>query len=103
MTSFIPPSVRVLIATGCAHCATVIEELTPLVKSGQITRLKIINLAVAADKLREMDIRGLPLTEIGPFHIPGAPPRTGGLGGGRGRGQGLVGFPRPLAGAGSAG
>ena len=72
MTSFIPPSARLFIATGCAHCATVIGGPTPLVKSGQIARLKIINLAVAPDKLCEMDIRGLPLTEIGPFRIPGA-------------------------------
>ncbi|MCO5760812.1 MAG: HEAT repeat domain-containing protein [Chromatiaceae bacterium] len=66
------PSARLLIATGCAHCATAIEGLTRLVKTGQIDRLEIINLLVTAGKAPKMDRRTLPQIELGPFRFEGA-------------------------------
>lgn len=72
MTTDRVPSARLLIATGCAHCATAIEGLTRLVKTGLIDRLEIINLLVATGKAPKMDRRVLPQIEIGPFRFEGA-------------------------------
>ena len=71
MTTDRIPSARLLIATGCAHCATAIEGLTRLVKTGLINRLEIINLLVATGKAPKMDRRVLPRIEIGPFRFEG--------------------------------
>ncbi len=67
-----PPNARLLIATGCAHCATVLEGLTRLIKMGHLGRLEIINLAAAPEADRGGGVRTLPLTEIGPFRLEGA-------------------------------
>ena len=72
MTTDRIPSARLLIPSGCAHCATAIEGLTRLVKTGLIDRLEIINLLVATGKAPKMDRRVLPRIEIGPFRFDGA-------------------------------
>jgi hypothetical protein len=66
-----PPSARLLIATGCSHCAAVIEGLVRLVKAGQLSSVEIVNLSVSPNEQPDRGIRSVPVTEIGPFRLEG--------------------------------
>ena len=68
------PTARLLITTGCAHCAAMIEGLARLVKGGRLAALEIVNLSAAPPAERHAAVRSVPLLEIGPFRLEGALP-----------------------------
>jgi hypothetical protein len=67
-----PPSARLLIATGCVHCATVVEGTVRLVKAGRLASLEIVNLSVSPNDESDTDVRSVPVTRIGPFKLEGS-------------------------------
>jgi hypothetical protein len=67
-----PPSARLLIATGCNHCAATLEGLIRLVKAGRLSALEIVNLSVSPGHVRDSDGRSVPVTRVGPFRLEGA-------------------------------
>ena len=66
------PDAELLIASGCAHCPSVLTAMTELLKQGKIGRLDIINIATRPDAARARSARGVPWMKIGPFELVGA-------------------------------
>jgi thiol-disulfide isomerase/thioredoxin len=67
-----PPDALLLLATGCAHCAGVLEGLTELLKQGRIGRLEAVNIAEHPQTASTLDVRSVPWTLLGPFALVGA-------------------------------
>lgn len=67
-----PPDALLLIATGCAHCPTILDGLCKLLKQGRLGRLEVINLAARPDYAASLGVRSVPWTRIGPFELEGA-------------------------------
>jgi len=59
-----PPFVELFIATGCAYCPIVLTELSENLKQGNITSLKITNIAVENKRAEELNIRSVPWFSI---------------------------------------
>lgn len=68
----IVPDAELMIASGCAHCPVVLAGLAELVKSGQIGRLEITNIAQHPEIAQQRGVRGVPWIRIGPFELSGA-------------------------------
>lgn len=66
-----PPDALLLLATGCPHCGAVLEGLGKLLKEGVIGRLEAINVALQPERARELGVRSVPWTRIGPFELEG--------------------------------
>lgn len=66
-----PPDALLLLAPGCPHCPKVLTGLADLVKSGQIGRLHVINLANHPEEAQSRGVRSVPWTRIGDFHFSG--------------------------------
>lgn len=54
------PSAELFVATGCRHCPVVLNELSELLKKGEIASLNITNIAVDNKKADELNIRSVP-------------------------------------------
>ena len=67
-----PPDALLLIAPGCPHCATNLTALTSLIKDGAIGRFEVINIAERPETARQLGVRSVPWTRIGPFVLDGA-------------------------------
>ena len=67
-----PPEVTLFIATGCAHCPSVLQALNDLLKQGAIGRLEATNIAVHPEAAQEHGIRSVPWLRIGPFQLQGS-------------------------------
>ncbi|MEN8175705.1 MAG: HEAT repeat domain-containing protein [Pseudomonadota bacterium] len=70
------PSALLLIATGCAHCAAVLESLANLLKEGQLGRLDVVNIVEHPEVAQEVGTRSVPWTRIGLFEITGSATRA---------------------------
>jgi len=69
--SKLPPDAEILIATGCAHCPVVLQGLAELIKEGLISQLRVTNIVADPARARELGVRSVPWTRIGPFTLPG--------------------------------
>ena len=66
------PNALLFIGTGCPHCAAVLDGLASLVEDGRLGRLEAINLEAEPNRARELGVRSVPWTRIGPFELIGA-------------------------------
>ncbi len=66
------PDAYLLLAPGCAHCPTVLEGLSQLIKAGKLGRLEIVNIVAHPDAAELADTRSVPWCRIGPFELDGA-------------------------------
>jgi len=55
-----PPQAELFIASGCAHCPTVMSQLSELLKAGQLSQLKITNIAIDNERASQLNIRSVP-------------------------------------------
>jgi len=55
-----PPTSELLIATGCAYCPNVLNELSNQLKSGKLAQLQITNIAVENDRAAQLNVRSVP-------------------------------------------
>lgn len=60
-----------LIAPGCPHCQSVLNSLTAMVKSADIGRLTIVNIAQYPDAATEVGTRSVPWMRIGNYELSG--------------------------------
>lgn len=67
-----PGDALLLIATGCAHCQSVLAGLAGLIKQGVIGRLEVINIAVHPGAAATVGTRTVPWLRIGAFELEGA-------------------------------
>ena len=65
------PDALLLIATGCPHCQAVLNNLSEMVKKGEIGRLQVVNIAVHPEAAQEAGVRSVPWTRLGPFELAG--------------------------------
>ena len=66
------PDAYLLLAPGCAHCPTVLEGLSQLIKNGQLGRLEVVNIAAHPEAAQQAGTRSVPWCRIGPFELDGA-------------------------------
>lgn len=66
------PDAELFIASGCAHCPTVLAGLTDLLKDGKIGRLTVFNIAHKTEAAHERGVRSVPWACIGPFELIGS-------------------------------
>jgi hypothetical protein len=66
-----PTSALLFIGPGCPHCQAVLEGLVRLLKGGSLGRLEVVNLVADPDRARELGVRTVPWTRIGPFDLVG--------------------------------
>ena len=71
MTNKQAPDALLLLATGCAHCPMVLENLALLLKQGRIGRLEAINIVEHPTIAQRIGTRTVPWTRIGSFEIDG--------------------------------
>ncbi|MFV2061107.1 MAG: HEAT repeat domain-containing protein [Gammaproteobacteria bacterium] len=68
-------SVTMLLSSSCPHCPTVLEGLMPLIKSGQISNLNIINLTEQPEAVEIYNTRTVPWVQftfpLGSFELEG--------------------------------
>ncbi|WP_457665593.1 HEAT repeat domain-containing protein [Thiolapillus sp.] len=67
-----PADALLLIAPGCPHCQSVLHALSDLVKTGDIGRLEVVNIAVHPDAAREAGTRSVPWMRIGNYELSGS-------------------------------
>lgn len=60
----VPPTAELFIATGCAHCPNVLNELNNQLKSGKLSQLQTTNIAVDNDRATQLNIRSVPWLRI---------------------------------------
>jgi HEAT repeat protein len=65
------PDALLLLATGCTHCPTVLENLNQMLKQGRIGRLEAINIVEHPEIAQRIGTRTVPWTRIGSFEIEG--------------------------------
>lgn len=71
-SSVAPPNALLFIAPGCAHCATVLQGLSELVKQALIGKLTVVNVAAHPEQAAEYGVRAAPWLRLGPFTLTGA-------------------------------
>lgn len=67
-----PPTCLLLIGPGCPHCASVLSHLTELIKSAELARLEIVNVASDPQQARDLGVRSVPWLRIGERVFQGA-------------------------------
>ncbi len=67
-----PPDALLFIAPGCAHCATVLQGLSELVKQALIGKMTVVNVAAHPEQAAEYGVRAAPWLRLGPFTLTGA-------------------------------
>lgn len=66
-----PVDARLLIATGCAHCPSVLQALSKLIEEGTIGHLEVTNIAEHPEIAQQLGVRSVPWIQIGPFTLQG--------------------------------
>ena len=69
-----PPDALLLLGTRCPHCPTVLKTLAAMVKEGVIGTLRAVNIEQRPDIARDLGVRSVPWTRIGPFELEGLRP-----------------------------
>ncbi|WP_419596890.1 HEAT repeat domain-containing protein [Thiolapillus sp.] len=67
-----PADALLLIAPSCPHCQSVLHALSDLVKSGDIGRLEVVNIAVHPETAQEVGTRSVPWMRIGNYELNGS-------------------------------
>ncbi len=65
------PDLTLYISSGCPHCQTMLNHLSGLIKEGVLSRLEVINIAVAPADSVDAGIRSVPVVRVGIFELTG--------------------------------
>ncbi len=68
------PDALLLVAPGCIHCAAVLAALSDLVKTGEVGRLTVVNLARHPEEGQARGVKGVPWLRLGPLVLEGRHP-----------------------------
>lgn len=61
-----------LMGTQCTFCGPMMQMLTEIMKSGQITELRVVNIEDDPELARQHGVRSVPWLQIGPFELAGS-------------------------------
>jgi len=67
-----PLAALFLIGPDCPHCAAELDVLTGLVKTGELSQLQLINVAVEPKFATDLGVRSVPWLKLGVFELEGA-------------------------------
>jgi len=70
------PSALLLIATGCQHCPSVLQNLSELVKEAKLASLEVVNIAAAPERAAALNVRSVPWVKLGDFELLGMKSKT---------------------------
>jgi thiol-disulfide isomerase/thioredoxin len=66
------PTVLMLMGTQCTYCGPMMQALTELMKAGQISQLRIVNIENDPELAAELGVRSVPWLQIGGFELTGS-------------------------------
>lgn len=66
------PEALMLLSSHCAFCPSVLDSLTKMIKAGDISSLKVINLEQNPDAMQEYKVRSVPWVRIGKHELTGS-------------------------------
>ena len=66
------PAVMMLMGQHCTFCGPMMQILSDLMKAGQLTELRIINIEKQPELAQKLGVRSVPWLQIGPFELAGA-------------------------------
>lgn len=66
------PKALMLLSGSCAHCPSVLDSLSKMIKKGDIGSLEVINLEETPDAMQEYNVRSVPWVKIGKHVLTGA-------------------------------
>lgn len=66
------PEALMLLSSHCAYCPSVLESLTKMIKAGELSSLKVVNLEQNPDAMRDYNVRTVPWVRIGKHELTGA-------------------------------
>ena len=66
-----PPKALLFVTSQCPHCPSVMQSLSELVKSGELSQLEIINLQFASQQAEKLNIKSVPWLKLGKFELTG--------------------------------
>lgn len=72
MSALSAPDAKLLIAPGCAHCPTVLQHLSTLLKENAIGKLEVINIHQHPEIAQQLNVRSVPWLQLGQFTLNGA-------------------------------
>lgn len=70
-TQALAPEALMLLSSHCAHCPTILDSLSKMIKSGELANLTIINLEMNPDAMQEYNVRSVPWVRIGSHELTG--------------------------------
>ncbi len=73
-TAKLAPDALMLLSSHCAHCPSVLDSLSKMIKTGSIGNLTVINLEKNPDAMQEYGIRSVPWVRIGKHELTGSQP-----------------------------
>ena len=66
------PKATMLLSSQCAFCPTVLDSLSKMIKSGELSSLEVINLEQNPDAMQEYNVRSVPWVRIGSHELTGS-------------------------------
>jgi hypothetical protein len=66
------PKATMLLSSHCAFCPSVLDSLSKMIKSGELSSLEIINLEQSPDAMQKYNVRSVPWVRIGTHELTGS-------------------------------
>jgi hypothetical protein len=66
------PEAIMLLSSHCAFCPSVLDSLSKMIKSGELSHLSIINLEQNPDAMQKYNVRSVPWGRIGKHELSGS-------------------------------
>ncbi len=66
------PEAIMLLSSHCAFCPSVLDSLSKMIKSGELSSLHIINLEQNPDAMQQYKVRSVPWVKIGTHELSGS-------------------------------
>jgi len=66
------PKAIMLLSSHCAFCPSVLDSLSKMIKSGELSSLQVINLEQSPDAMQEYNVRSVPWVRIGKHELTGS-------------------------------
>ena len=66
------PEATMLLSSSCAFCPSVLDSLAKMIKSGELSRLQVINLEQNPEAMQQYKVRSVPWVRIGAHELTGS-------------------------------
>ena len=66
------PKATMLLSSHCAFCPSVLDSLSKMIKSGELSSLEVINLEQNPDAMQKYNVRSVPWVRIGTHELTGS-------------------------------